>query len=177
MIILIGPKHSGKSSVGSELARLLKVPFYDLDRVIEERTGQSVRELFNTGVELFQREEASALKALEESPENNGKGGMVVAAGGGITDNSAAVALLQNGHCIVYLDVTARTAWQRIASEKELPPFLKAETVEASMEKHRLLHERRANDCRNLAHMCVQADHQSQDQLAEALLAMIHFDK
>jgi shikimate kinase len=182
MIVLIGPKHSGKSSVGVELARLLNIPFYDVDALIEERTGLSPRSLYNTGVEHFQREEAAALAVLAENAADNGNGGAdgansshnaVVAAGGGITDNSAAVSLLKNGHLIVYLDVSAQTAWRRIASAGELPPFLTAETPQASMEKHRLLHERRANDCRAIANVVINAAQETQAKIAEKLLKEI----
>jgi shikimate kinase len=176
MIVLIGPKHSGKSSVGSELARLLKLPFFDLDRVIENRTGQSVRALYNDSVELFRREEAAALNALAENAVDNGNGSRhsaVIAAGGGITDNSAAVSLLQNGHLIVYLDVSAQTAWRRISGAGELPPFLTAETPAASMEKHRLLHERRATDCRAIANVVINAAQETQAKIAEKLVSSL----
>lgn len=39
---------SGKTSVGSELARRLGWTFTDTDRVIEERAGMTVPEIFST---------------------------------------------------------------------------------------------------------------------------------
>jgi len=192
MIILIGPKHSGKSSVGRELARLLDVPFFDLDALIEQRSGQSVRALYTTGPELFRREEEAALKGLLAgegnvggfAPDGESQGvlaaggesqGGVLAAGGGLTDNPGAMALLGDGamHVTVYLDVSAETAWQRITSAGELPPFLKAETMEASMEKHRALHQRRSEACRKFARVCVNAEGKQPEELAEELLLVL----
>jgi len=177
MVVLIGPKHSGKSSVGRELARLLDVPFFDLDALIEKRAGQSVRALYTAGPELFRREEEAALKDLLAGGE--GHGGIlasgvlasgVLAAGGGLTDNPGAMALLEGGtHPTVYLDVSAQTAWQRITSAGELPPFLQAETMEASMEKHRVLHRRRAEACRNCSPLCIAAEGKGPEELAKEI--------
>jgi len=171
MIILIGPKHSGKSSVGCELARLLGVPFFDLDALIEKRSGQSVRALYTAGPELFRREEEAALKELlagEGDAGGESQGG-VLAAGGGLCDNPGAMALLGDEHCTVYLDVSAQTAWQRITSAGELPPFLKAETMEASREKHRELHQRRAEACRKCAGVRINAEEKKPEEIAEEL--------
>jgi len=159
--------------VGRELARLLALPFYDLDALIEERTGQSVRSLYIAGPELFRQAEEAALNALLLLPENG-----ILAAGGGITDNPGALALLRKAdvqggsvHTIVYLDVPAQTAWQRIANAGELPPFLRAETIEASMEKHRMLHQRRSDACREIARFCVFAGTKPPVELAEEILS------
>ena len=188
MVILIGPKHSGKTSVGRELARLLVVPFFDLDALIEERTGKSVRALYTAGPELFRREEEAALRVLLAGGENGSDvppavcgvspaGGLttdgVLAAGGGLTDNPGAMALLGEGHLTVYLDVSAEAAWQRITSAGELPPFLKADTMEASMEKHRVLHQRRAEACRKSARVCISAEGKGPEELAEELRGMM----
>jgi shikimate kinase len=147
----MGSKHAGKTCTGRELARLLSLPFFDLDRLVEERTGLSPRQLFETGPELFRRREAEALAALlkpaagsSETPPPEG----VLAAGGGIIDNRAAMALLDSPeHAAVYLQVSPETAWRRIAGsceDRELPPFLRAENAGESREKHRILHERRS---------------------------------
>jgi len=176
------------------LARLLDVPFFDLDALIEKRSGQSVRALYTAGSELFRREEEEALKDLLEgaisasAADGEGKTGVaasgilangVLAAGGGLSDNPGAMALLEDGaaHLTVYLDVSAETAWQRITSAGELPPFLKAETMEASREKHRVLHQRRAEACRKVARLCVNAEGKGPEELAKSLfisLSMIY---
>jgi shikimate kinase len=176
LIVLLGPKHSGKTSTGLELARRLALPFYDLDELIEKRTGQSPRNLFVTGPEVFRREEAAALAALlcaggEKSSQEENPG--VLAAGGGIIDNPAAMELLQNkSHITIYLEVSAETAWRRI-EKGEIPPFLQAENAEKSREKHRLLHERRAGAYREFAQIRIPAGEKSPPELAEAIYSII----
>jgi shikimate kinase len=183
LVVLLGPKHSGKTSTGLELARRLEIPFYDLDELVEKRTGQSPRALFVAGAEIFRREEAAALAALfagdaklsREENDSPPKGGIgVLAAGGGIIDNPAAMELLQDkGHITVYLEVSAETAWGRIEKGK-IPPFLQAENMEESREKHRLLHQRRAGAYGEFAQICISAGEKSPPQLAEELYAIIH---
>ena len=180
LILLAGPKHSGKTSTGRELAKMLEVSFDDLDQLIEERTGQSIRELYKTGKELFQREETAALENLLQKKvfiEKSQK--MVLALGGGVIDNPGAMAALEKelrkseGHCIVYLEISAETAWQRIVSQGELPPFLEAETLLASKEKHLLLHERRARDYKKVAAHCLFAEEKNPRELAEEMCNLI----
>ena len=45
-IFLIGLMGTGKTTVGRQLARKLKMEFYDSDRVIEERTGADIPLIF-----------------------------------------------------------------------------------------------------------------------------------
>ena len=172
--LLLGPKYSGKTTTGRELAKVLNVPFYDMDTLVEERTRQSIRELYRTGAALFQQEEAAALKTLFASG-NSG----VLAGGGGIIDNLSAMTLLKKefaNHCTIYLEVTAETAWQRIVSQGELPPFLEAATPEESKEKHRSLHIRRGKDYKKFAAYSVFADGKTPHELAEELCNLIQYN-
>ena len=173
-LILLGPKHSGKTSTGRELAKMWNAPFYDLDTLIEERTGQSIRELYKAGEDLFQKEEAAALETLFAS-HNSG----VLACSGSIIDNPPAMALLKKesaDYCTVYLEVPAETAWQRIVSQGELPPFLEAATKEAAKEKHRSIHIRRGKDYKKKAAYSVFAEGKNPYELAEELCNLILYN-
>ncbi|MDR0997648.1 MAG: hypothetical protein LBL70_01155, partial [Treponema sp.] len=67
IILLTGPKHSGKTSAGRALVRLLAektdpaASFIDLDELVEDRTGKSPRALYREGPEIFRKAEADAL--------------------------------------------------------------------------------------------------------------------
>jgi shikimate kinase len=63
IILLTGPKHSGKSRTGRALAERWEGRFIDLDELIEERTGKTPRTLFKEGPEIFREAEAEALAA------------------------------------------------------------------------------------------------------------------
>jgi phosphatidylglycerol:prolipoprotein diacylglycerol transferase len=144
--VLVGPKHSGKTCAGAALAELLGIPFYDLDALIERAAGASPRALYREGEAVFRAAEAAALKTLFAETG----GALVLAAGGGVIDNPDAVRALNSaGAFVVYLDVDAGTAWERIAAGP-LPPFL-VNGRDDPEELHRRLHERRAAAYRELA--------------------------
>jgi shikimate kinase len=180
-VILIGPKHSGKTSTGKSLAMLCGGTFIDLDECIEKRAGKSVRDLYRESPGIFRQAEAEALAALfaENAPDAArppAKPALrIIAAGGGLVDNEAALSLLRQPAprraLLVYLEVSAETAWARIgkkASEAgELPPFLNTGNPR---ETHRRLHERRASSYRKLAGLTVNAGEKAPAALAEEIL-------
>jgi shikimate kinase len=183
IVVLLGPKHAGKTSAGRVLASLRGGVFIDLDVLVEEQTGSSPRELYRKGPDLFRKAEAAALAAalsapaaladvpaatlvdvpaavLAVTPPSDGRGGVsgrIIAAGGGIIDNPPAVDLLRaSGAALVYLEVSAETAWERIRQSGGLPAFL----LDAADPKtaHRELHLRRGARYRAIACITVAAD-------------------
>ncbi len=78
-IILIGLPGSGKTSLGKQLAKLMNLPFVDLDEELERAQGKSIPEMFLQGGEPdFRLMEQTCLRAtLDKSIE------MVLATGGG----------------------------------------------------------------------------------------------
>jgi shikimate kinase len=171
-LLLIGPKHSGKTSAGRMLAVLSGAVFIDLDERIERRTGKSSRSLYREGPEVFRAAEAETLRELLEEPGEKGPF-RVIATGGGLIDNPAALGLVKETYpvCVVYLEVSAGTAWERIlrgAGETgELPPFL--DTADPR-ETHRTLHERRAASYRRLARFVVDGEHRTPGEMAEEII-------
>jgi shikimate kinase len=162
-IILLGPKHCGKTSVGRAIAWKLKGRFVDTDDLIAESAGKSPRELYRESVDAFKAVEVRSLK------QALGGDAVIIATGGGVVDNGEAVVLLQ-GVCdarLVYLDVRAETAWERISGGGGLPPFLNTATPR---ETHRALHERRAVSYRRLADETVTVDSKTIEEIARQIL-------
>ncbi|MCK4506063.1 MAG: hypothetical protein KAW14_10635, partial [Candidatus Aegiribacteria sp.] len=63
LIFIAGPPCSGKSEVGSILASMLELPFYDLDTVIESFAGMRISEIFRTsGEDRFRELESDCLE-------------------------------------------------------------------------------------------------------------------
>jgi shikimate kinase len=174
VVLLIGPKHSGKTSAGRALAESLGEPFIDLDGAIEGRYGKSARALYQEGPELYRKAEVQTLEAL--LGEYNEKTA-VLAVGGGITDNEAALELIHKNEKIVpvFLEISPDTAWARIACDAEktgeLPPFLKTADPRRT---HRELHERRAADCGNIARFRVNGEGKSPEEIAAAILLLLN---
>ena len=169
-IVIVGPKHSGKTSVGRELASLLSGDFADLDDLITQQNGKSPRALYIEGPEVFKKAEAEALAALFALKDKEPP--LVIASGGGLVDNPGALALLKKNTAAisVFLDVPAQTAWERISKEGELPPFLRTENPR---ETHRSLHERRAAAYRQLASFTIKADEKAPGEIAREILRQI----
>lgn len=67
IVSLIGLPGCGKSTVGRQLARRLRLPFWDSDQVIEERLGCSIRDYFaHEGEERFRDVEEVVLGELTQ---------------------------------------------------------------------------------------------------------------
>jgi shikimate kinase len=77
-VFLIGPMGSGKTAVGRQLARSLRLDFYDCDVEIERRTGVDIAYIFEkegeAGFREREREVIDILTQLED---------VVIATGGG----------------------------------------------------------------------------------------------
>ena len=98
-IFLVGPMGSGKSAVGSWLARRLKLQFVDSDRYIEEQTGVDVALIFEIeGEEGFRAREEKALELL------CGQRNIVLATGGGAVLRERNREALRTGGTVIYLE-------------------------------------------------------------------------
>jgi shikimate kinase len=182
LIILTGPKHSGKTTAGRALADRCAGIFTDLDELVETLTGKNPRTLFKEGPEVFRRAELEALQNLLDSGDVCAQTGYnrgifrIAAAGGGLVDNDAALDLLKKAGAteLVYLEVSVATAWARIkaSAEKtgELPPFL---NTADPVETHRLLHERRAAAYKKIARIIIKADGKTPEAIGEELFTII----
>lgn len=114
-IILVGIKHSGKSTQGRALAARYNCEFFDTDDVIQELMGKSPREIYNTeGKESFLGAEKLACQHLKSTLETKQ---IVVATGGGICENEEALRFLATNSIFVYLNVDEKTAADRIVRE------------------------------------------------------------
>lgn len=112
-IVLIGFRCSGKSSVGRELASRLGREFIDCDEYIEERTGLSIREIFElSGESHFRTLESQAIDDLSK------KDNKVLATGGGAAlKRTNMQELKRNGSKIFYLEVGPETAIRRMGTD------------------------------------------------------------
>lgn len=103
-IYLIGYMCSGKTTLGKALASTTGRPFVDLDDLIEERAGCTVRKIFaSRGEAAFRTMETEALAVASETP-----GGVIIACGGGTPCFGDNMDLMNSRGVTVWLDVTDR---------------------------------------------------------------------
>lgn len=97
-IYIIGFMGVGKTNFGNILSKKLKLPFFDMDRLLEDVFKMSVEDYFSKfGEEAFRREEAALLAILSEV------GPCVISCGGGIVTNKENIFIMKKSGIIVEL--------------------------------------------------------------------------
>ncbi|MFQ5655926.1 MAG: shikimate kinase [Candidatus Methylomirabilales bacterium] len=95
-IILTGMMGTGKTTVGRYIAENLQVPFYDLDELIEEKSGLSIPTIFRErGETLFRTLEREVVSDVSEQ-----KGCIIATGGGTIADPENLRRLSSHGEVI-----------------------------------------------------------------------------
>ena len=116
MIALIGLPGSGKSTVGRQLARRLQIPFYDSDRIIEERIGCTIKE-------YFAREGETRFREIEETviADLTQLGNAVISTGGGAVLMPANREHLHTRCHVVYLKSAPEELARRLKHDTNRP--------------------------------------------------------
>lgn len=157
---LIGFMGAGKSTVGALLARRLNMLFVDLDEEITRTAGMNVEEIFRReGEGGFRERESRALRRVLEAE------GRVVACGGGIVLRRENVELLRARSKVVYLRAGKETVLERVG-RGEGRPLLSEGRVPEKVEE---LMARREEAYRNAAHLVVDTDGRSVEEVAEEI--------
>ncbi len=129
-VVLIGPPGSGKTSVGKLLAERTKRRFFDTDRVIEERHGCSVSEIFaRHGEPHFRRLESDILDEMSSQNWTN----TVLGTGGGIIVTPGNLEKLERLGLVVCLFAPPSCLLKRLETDQTRP--LLASGNEGSKEK------------------------------------------
>lgn len=115
---LVGMPGSGKSTVGKQLARRLDCPFVDMDQMLEERLGCSIRSYFaEQGEAVFRDREAGLLAELAADGA-----GMVLSTGGGVVLREGNRALLRSACApVFYLRASAEEIYRRVRHDRKRP--------------------------------------------------------
>lgn len=162
-IVLIGFMGAGKSTVGSRLARFLGYRFVDLDRLIVERAGCSIKEIFTRdGEAVFRDYEVAALRTLA------GMRRIVVATGGGIVGRSENWLAMHQLGTVAYLQVPWEVLCERIAGDKQRPLADQSD----GGERLRQLWESRS-PLYEQADLIVECDRKSPEQIARWITAAL----
>lgn len=107
---------SGKTTVGTRLARLLALEFMDCDHELEAQTGASVSLIFDVeGEEGFRDRETRMLQTM------SGREGVLIATGGGVVLRPENRDLLRRSGLVVYLKTTVAQQLKRLSRDRSRP--------------------------------------------------------
>lgn len=122
---MIGYMGAGKTTLGRPVAWKLNVPFIDLDTIIEEREGKSIRQLFEElGEGIFREKERSGLQSGSFPAD------FVMATGGGAPCFFDNMEWMNRHGLTVYLKTDPEVIAARLEHEREERPLLRALTKE-----------------------------------------------
>ncbi len=111
-IFLTGLSGSGKSTVGRQVAELLRWDFIDTDTLLSERCGMPVGQvLVEYGEQRFRQMESEALISATDDKR------VVISTGGGVIISEANRAFMREHGLTVYLETSVETAWQRVQEQ------------------------------------------------------------
>ena len=115
-IFLIGPMGSGKTAVGRQLARQLKLEFVDSDAEIEHRTGVDIPYIFEKeGEEGFREREREVIDSLTQLTN------IVIATGGGAIIRPENREHLSARGTVVYLQTGIEQQLERTRHGRQRP--------------------------------------------------------
>ena len=115
-LFLVGPMGAGKSAVGRQLARLMRMDFVDSDDEIEHRTGVDIPFIFEKeGEEGFRKREAKIIEEL------SARQGIVLATGGGAVMDPRNRSYLGARGIVIYLHTTVEQQFDRTNRGRNRP--------------------------------------------------------
>ncbi len=122
-IFLIGFMGSGKTTVGSQLARFLGYEFVDMDQLIEETAGMTVPGIFSElGEEVFRKWEHKILLELCKRDK------VVVATGGGAPCHGSMMPIMNEHGTSVYIKLSPEALKDRLTNSKTERPLIQGKT-------------------------------------------------
>jgi shikimate kinase len=161
LVLLVGFMGAGKTTVGRELERTLNWCFYDLDALIEARTGSSVATLFaEQGEPAFRKLELQSLRELFESLED--EPAVIALGGGAFAQESIRQTIRDRSATVVFLHADLDEAVRRCASAPGERPLLR----DAGQTK--LLYEERLPFYRT-AHFQIETGGKSPSEIAQEI--------
>jgi len=167
-LVLIGPRGSGKSTVGRLLAQALRWDFVDTDSLVEVAAGRSIAEIFAfSGEPAFRKLETEALKQALARQR------CVISVGGGAVASRENRARLENAGLCVCLMASAEELQRRLdadpAGQSRRPPL----TQTPGLEEMRQVLAQRRPFYEALAQQMVDTDGRTPQDVAAEILARL----
>jgi XRE family aerobic/anaerobic benzoate catabolism transcriptional regulator len=124
-VALIGLRGAGKSTLGTLLAKALRVPLVELNREVARDTGLPIADVMALyGVGAYRRIECRALERVAREQER-----AVIVAGGGIVADEEAFALLLANCYTVWIKAQPEEHMARVLAQGDFRPMAGNETA------------------------------------------------
>lgn len=160
-VVLVGLPGSGKTTVGRQLARKLKLPFVDSDQAIEERLGCTIRDYFaHEGEDAFRNVEQDVIDELTSRTDDQ-----VLSTGGGAVLRPLNRQRLHGRGRVVYLRSYPEELYRRLRHDTSRPLLQVADP----MAKLRELFEARDPLYRETAHFVMETGRPSVSTLVNMI--------
>lgn len=110
---------SGKSTIGPILANTLGWNFFDLDKLIEEAAGKSIRKIFEEEGESFFRKLETENLIKTCNLEN-----YIIALGGGTIASQTNLEIIKSSGFLIYLESSPEETYKRLRFKRDRPALL-----------------------------------------------------
>lgn len=189
VLVLLGMKHSGKSSIAPILAKCLGGTWLDLDDEIEKMYGKKEQGEFLSPREIYKREGEKGFRDLEAqamrqvlprshppatSPLTSPAGRedsplLVIATGGGLGDNPKALVSAESAAYRIYIDTPSEILYKRVL-RRGLPAYLSGEHP---YEDFLAIHRRRDRGYRKIANLILRGDEKTPVEISDEIVHRI----
>jgi len=127
-LALIGMMGTGKSTIGREVAKKIKIKFVDLDKIIEKNEGQSIVELFKKkGEKYFRDIEEKTFFSLDSSEK------IILSTGGGTFLNKKIREDILKSYISIWLNASIETLVERVSYNINKRPLINVDNVTDSI--------------------------------------------
>ena len=171
LVILIGYRATGKTTLAKLLARRLACEWIDADVAIEHRAGKSIARIFaEDGEPAFRDLEARVIADLCRRAD------LVLAAGGGAPLREDSRRRMRAAGKVVWLKATPETIHRRMTADATTPDRRPALTEHDPVREIIELLQRREPIYRETAHLELDTEGKSAEELADAILERLGED-
>lgn len=161
-LVLVGFSCSGKTTVGRNLARRLRLTFVDTDRLIEDTAGHSIAEIFAGQSEtVFRQIEQEVVERVCDGSLQ------VISTGGGAFVDPRNRDRLRTGNLVVHLQVRPETVVHRLRTSRSGRPRPLLDTPDPLKRVTELMAARR--DAYACAHVTIGVDDRSRHDVVADL--------
>ncbi|MDH3980007.1 MAG: shikimate kinase AroK [Gammaproteobacteria bacterium] len=128
-LFLTGPMGAGKSTIGRQLSKRLKMAFHDSDHEIERRTGVDIPLIFELESEAgFRKRESAVIDELTQLPD------IILSTGGGAILDPENRQHLSSRGTVIYLHTSVDQQLRRTSRDRNRP-LLQTDNPRAKLEE------------------------------------------